>query len=285
MGLSFENLLEFDDVANDQRQVIYSQRNELMESDSITETVDVVREEVVENLVLGYVPAESIEEQWDIEGLQQALRTELADASPVADWVRQDKALTSETIVERIKESADEGYARRKGDWRDVGVDPDLVEKQIMLQVLDQRWKEHLANMDYLRQGIHLRAYAQKQPKQEYKRESFELFSELLENIKFDFVRLVTRLKIEPREDIEARERERRSTASASMRYSHDEADKSAERKPARTPIAPRKERSNVTSFARAERKIGRNEPCPCGSGRKYKHCHGMAGSTEQRAS
>lgn len=280
-----KNLLEFDDVANDQRQVIYSQRNDLMQSDSISDTVEMVRDEVVESLVLGYVPSESIEEQWDIEGLEEALRTELADTSPVADWVRGDKELTSETILERIKQSAGERYARRKGDWKDVGVSPDLVEKQIMMQVLDQRWKEHLANMDFLRQGIHLRAYAQKQPKQEYKRESFELFSELLENIKFDFVRLITRLKIEPREDIEAREQERRSAASASMRYSHGSAENQAERKPARTPARPRRERSNVTSFARAERKIGRNEPCPCGSGRKYKHCCGLARSTEQRAS
>lgn len=280
-----KNLLEFDDVANDQRQVIYAQRNELMESESISDTIEVVRDEVVENLVLGYVPPESIEEQWDIEGLQEALRTELADTSPVTDWVRRDKALTSEAILERINESARERYARRKGDWKDVGVNPDLVEKQIMLQVLDQRWKEHLANMDYLRQGIHLRAYAQKQPKQEYKRESYELFSQLLENIKFDFVRLITRLKIEPREDIEAREQARRSAASASLRYSHAGAENQAERKSVRTPTRGHRERSNVTSFARVERKIGRNEPCPCGSGRKYKHCHGKAGSTEQRVS
>ena len=280
-----KNLLEFDDVANDQRQVIYAQRNELIESESVSETVDLIREEVVENLVLGYVPRESIDEQWDIEGLQQALRTDLADTSPVADWVRDEPELSSEQILERVQDSAREGYAKRKQDWQAVGIEPNLVEKQIMLQVLDQRWKEHLANMDYLRQGIHLRAYAQKQPKQEYKRESFELFSELLENIKFDFVRLITRLKIEPREDMEARERERRSAASAAMSYSHANPAAGNEGKPQRTPVAPRKEKSNVASFARAERKIGRNEPCPCGSGRKYKQCHGSADRVGQRAS
>ncbi len=279
-----KNLLEFDDVANDQRQVIYSQRNELMESENISETVELIRDEVVTNLVRGYVPAESIEEQWDIDGLQQALRTELADQIAVADWVRDEQELTSEMLLERIKQHANERYSQRKQDWRDAGVDPDLVEKQIMLQVLDERWKKHLANMDYLRQSIHLRAYAQKQPKQEYKRESFELFSELLENIKLDFVRLITRLKIEPREDIEARERERRSAASASMRYSHDASRQADERRRVKRPLAARKTRSNVANFARAERKIGRNEPCPCGSGRKYKHCHGMAGKSEQQA-
>ena len=281
-----KNLLEFDDVANDQRQVIYSQRNELMESDSIEETVDLIRDEVVENLVVGHVPRESIEEQWDIEGLQQTLRSELADTSPAATWVRDESELSSEDILERIQQSARERYAKRKEDWQAVGIEPHLVEKQIMMQVLDQRWKEHLANMDYLRQGIHLRAYAQKQPKQEYKRESFELFSELLENIKFDFIRLITRLKIEPREDIEARERERRSAASAAMKYSHAASADGAEGKPKakRAPALPRKQPSNVANFARSERKIGRNELCPCGSGRKYKHCHGVAGNTAKLA-
>ncbi len=280
-----KNLLEFDDVANDQRQVIYAQRNELMESESVSETVDLICDEVVENLVLSHVPRESIDEQWDIESLQQVLRNDLALDPPVADWVRDEPELVAEDILERIVQRSRTSYAKRKQDWEAVGIEPNLVEKQIMLQVLDQRWKEHLANMDYLRQGIHLRAYAQKQPKQEYKRESFELFSELLDNIKFDFVRLITRLKIEPREDIQARERERRSAASASMRYSHaaPEAGDDAGRK--RTPAAPRKARSNVASFARSTRKIGRNEPCPCGSGLKYKQCHGRAGSAEQRAS
>ena len=147
-----------------------------------------------------------------------------------------------------------------------MGVDPDLVEKQIMLQVLDQRWKEHLANMDYLRQGIHLRAYAQKQPKQEYKRESFELFSALLDNIKLDYVRLITRLKIAPREDLEARELERRKAASASLKYSHASSAEARERTPARRAATPRRERSNIANFTRSDRKIGRNEPCPCGS-------------------
>ena len=281
-----KNLLEFDDVANDQRQVIYAQRDELLESESVSETVDLIREEVVEQLVLTHVPRESIEEQWDIEGLQQAIRSDLAEASPVVEWVRNEPDLSSEDILGRIQESSRERYAKRKQDWEAVGIEPDLVEKQIMLQVLDQRWKEHLANMDYLRQGIHLRAYAQKQPKQEYKRESFELFSELLENIKFDFVRLITRLKIEPREDIEARERERRTAASAAMRYSHASPGEGSEGGSRRNPVAPRKEKSNVASFARAERKIGRNEPCPCGSGRKYKQCHGRADrAAEQRAS
>ena len=280
-----KNLLEFDDVANDQRQVVYAQRNELMEEDSIAETVEVVRDEVIENMVLSYIPPESIEEQWDVEGLQQALRTELADTSPVAEWVRDETDLTSETILERVQDGARQGYAKRRENWASVGVDPDQVEKQIMLQVLDQRWKEHLANMDYLRQGIHLRAYAQKQPKQEYKRESFELFSALLDNIKIDFVRLITRLKIEPREDMEARELERRRAASASMKYSHTGTAQDGEGKPGRRAATPRRGRSNVANFTRSEQKVGRNQPCPCGSGRKFKHCHGAAGQSEQRAS
>ncbi|MCB1684334.1 MAG: SEC-C domain-containing protein, partial [Pseudomonadales bacterium] len=171
-------------------------------------------------------------------------------------------------------------YRAKEQLWISQGVDMRLVEKQIMLQILDQRWKEHLATMDYLRQSIHLRAYAQKQPKQEYKRESFELFQELLANIKRDVVRLLSRVQIEAPEAVEEAERKRREAAEARMRFSHAETSALAEEKgpgPAAGPGPRGAEDSAPQTFVRQERKVGRNEVCPCGSGKKFKHCHGKA--------
>ncbi len=277
-----KNLLEYDDVANDQRQVIYQQRRELMAAEDISETIASIREEVVLELVSEYIPPMSVEEQWDVEGLEQALLTEFASRQPIAQWLEEDDELNEESLKRRILEQVEAEYAAKEADWAAQGIDMRLVEKQIMLQILDQRWKEHLALMDHLRQGIHLRAYAQKQPKQEYKRESFELFQDLLANIKRDVVRLLSRVQIEKPEAVEEAERRRREEAERRMRFSHAEAsalpagagaEEADGQRPRRAgPDAPKPE-----TFVRAERKVGRNEPCPCGSGKKFKHCHGQA--------
>ena len=293
-----KNLLEFDDVSNDQRQVIYQQRRDLMATDDIVDTLTAIREETVIDLIGQYVPPQSVEEQWDVEGLEQALATEFASTQPVRKWLEQDDSLNEESLVGRILAEIEEEYAAKETHWRSEGVDVRLVEKQIMLQILDQRWKEHLAAMDYLRQSIHLRAYAQKQPKQEYKRESFELFQELLFNIKRDVIKLLSRVQIETPSAVDAAERRRREEAGKRMRYSHaqtsalgtgDSATPGTGPAPSGGPagrngpsLADGTARrdgaaSRTVPFVRSERKVGRNEPCPCGSGRKYKHCHGKA--------
>jgi preprotein translocase subunit SecA len=266
-----KNLLEYDDVSNDQRQVIYQQRNELMEADDISEMIRGLRDEVVNNVTLEYIPPQSIEEQWDISGLEQALLTEFNSNQPIRRWLETDDTLTEESLRRRILDQIVSEYDAKEAQWRDQNVDIRVVEKQVMLQILDQRWKEHLATMDHLRQGIHLRAYAQKQPKQEYKREAFELFQELLYAIKRDVIRLLSRVQIERPESLEEVERRRREELAKRMRFTHQDAtaingDSDGE------PAAPKPE-----TFVRHERKVGRNESCPCGSGKKYKHCHGRA--------
>ena len=270
-----KNLLEFDDVANDQRQVIYQQRRDLMASEDVSETVKDIREEVVFDLVSEYVPPQSLEEQWDLPGLEEALRREFGSIQPVRAWLQEDDELAEEGLRAKILSQLEAEYAKKEQDWYGHGVDMRLIEKQIMLQMLDQRWKEHLASMDYLRQSIHLRAYAQKQPKQEYKRESFELFQALLGNIKHDVVKLLSRVQMETPSAVEQAERRRREEAAKQLRYSHAETSGSgaakAQAKP--KPEAPAK----PAPFVRGQPKVGRNEPCPCGSGRKYKQCHGKA--------
>ena len=269
-----KNLLEYDDVSNDQRRVIYQQRRDLMASDDISEMIEGLREEVVYDVISEYIPPQSIEEQWDIEGLEQGLVTEFASPQPVRNWLDEDDSLNEESLSKKILETVDAAYLAKEQLWASHGVDMRLVEKQLMLQILDQRWKEHLAMMDYLRQGIQLRAYAQKQPKQEYKRESFELFQELLYNIKRDVVRMLCRVQIETPEAVEEAERKRREEALARMRYTHAETSALGSTTPADEPPAPN---GKGETFVREDRKIGRNEECPCGSGKKYKHCHGKA--------
>ncbi len=272
-----KNLLEYDDVSNDQRQIIYQQRRDLMAADDISETIEGLREEVVYDVFAQYVPPQSLEEQWDIQGLTEALQTEFGSAQPIQQWLDDDDNLDEEKLRERVIEQIEAEYRGKESEWQAVDVDMRLVEKQVMLQILDQRWKEHLATMDYLRQGIHLRAYAQKQPKQEYKRESFELFQELLFNIKLDVVRMLSRIQIERPEEVEAQERKRRAEAAERMNFTHD--DSSALGGPAAAAAGvssgDSEPQDRVETFVRDERKVGRNEPCPCGSGKKYKQCHG----------
>ena len=275
-----KNLLEFDDVSNDQRQVIYQQRRDLMAADDIVDTLAAIRDEIVLDVVSQYIPPQSVEEQWDVEGLEQALATEFTSTQPVRMWLDQEDSLNEESLGDRILAQVEEQYGSKESLWRSHGVDVRLVEKQIMLQILDQRWKEHLAAMDYLRQSIHLRAYAQKQPKQEYKRESFELFQDLLFNIKRDVVKLLSRVQLETPSAVDEAERRRREEAEKRMRYSHAEASAMGGGGGAPTgdgAAAKDGAGAKAVPFVRSERKVGRNEPCPCGSGRKFKHCHGKA--------
>ena len=266
-----KNLLEYDDVANDQRQVIYQQRSDLMGSADLSETITTIREEVVADLVADHIPPQSIEDQWDVEGLEQALVAEFDSRQPVSRWLEEDETLSEDPLRERILAQINEEYARKEGEWAAQGVNMRVVEKQIMLTILDQKWKEHLATMDHLRQGIHLRAYAQKQPKQEYKREAFVLFQELLQQIKREVIRLLCRVQVE-REVATRRDGapSARGTGRAACATSTGPA-------PRPGPTPPRARTHNPRRFVRGERKIGRNEKCPCGSGKKYKHCCGKA--------
>ena len=269
-----KNLLEYDDVSNDQRQVIYQQRRDLMASSDISETVEGLRDEVITELVHQYIPPQSLEEQWDTEGLQQALVGEFASTQPVAKWLSEDDKLDEEKLIDRVIQQVEDEYKQKEVIWSNAGIEMRTVEKQIMLQILDQRWKEHLATMDHLRQGIHLRAYAQKQPKQEFKRESFELFQDLLYNIKFDVVKMLSRMQIESPDEIEAEERRKRAREQERMNFQH--AGSSALDAEPASAAAPGENKPET--FVREQPKVGRNEPCPCGSGKKYKQCHGKVG-------
>ena len=271
-----KNLLEYDDVSNDQRQVIYQQRLQLMQSESIADTIEGLREEVIVDLVGQHIPPESLSEQWDLPGLQQELRAEFGSEQPLQQWLDEDDRLDESGLIDRILQQIESEYAGKQAGFEASNIDMRLVEKQVMLQLLDQRWKEHLASMDQLRQGIHLRAYAQKQPKQEFKRESFELFQTLLYNIKYDVIRTLSRMQLENPEELAAAERNRRAQAEQQMQFQHAAATElgasqanGAEEQPVRA--AP---------FVRDDRKVGRNEPCPCGSGKKYKQCCGRAGAS-----
>ena len=270
---SRKNLLEYDDVSNDQRQVIYQQRRELMEAQDISATIEGLREEVVYDFISQYIPPESLIEQWDVSGLEAALAAEFTSTQPLEKWLDEDDALDEEKLCARILAQLEAEYAQKEGAWAAADINMRLVEKQVMLQILDQKWKEHLASMDHLRQGIHLRAYAQKQPKQEFKRESFELFQNLLFDIKYELVRMLSRMQIESPEEVEAQERLRRAEAAKRMNFEHSKAQgMGGEGTPAQSPnqADPKGE-----TFVRNQPKVGRNEPCPCGSGRKFKQCHG----------
>ena len=270
---SRKNLLEYDDVSNDQRQVIYQQRRELMEAQDISATIEGLREEVVYDFISQYIPPESLIEQWDVSGLEAALAAEFTSTQPLEKWLDEDDALDEEKLCARILAQLEAEYAQKEGAWAAADINMRLVDKQVMLQILDQKWKEHLASMDHLRQGIHLRAYAQKQPKQEFKRESFELFQNLLFDIKYELVRMLSRMQIESPEEVEAQERLRRAEAAKRMNFEHSKAQgMGGEETPAQSPnqADPKGE-----TFVRNQPKVGRNEPCPCGSGRKFKQCHG----------
>ncbi|GAA4105235.1 preprotein translocase subunit SecA [Zhongshania borealis] len=267
-----KQLLEYDDVANDQRQIIYQQRNELMEADDISEMLTVIRQDVVGDVVREYIPPQSLEEQWDVAGLERRLHTDFEVELPLKTWLDEDRSVNEEVLTEKINQAIAEAYEAKCAL---VGFDMRKIERHIMLQVLDTLWKEHLATMDHLRHGIHLRAFAQKNPKQEYKREAFELFQEMLDSLKLEVIRFLSHLRLQQNENAEELARQRREElAKRAMEFQHAESSGLAleedgdEQAAAPAPSVPE-------TFVRDTRKVGRNEVCPCGSGKKYKQCHG----------
>ncbi|SDR73839.1 preprotein translocase subunit SecA [Pseudomonas oryzae] len=268
-----KQLLEFDDVANEQRKVIYHMRNSLLAAENVGETIAEFRAEVLARVIDAHIPPQSLPEQWDVAGLEAALQGDFGLHLPVQQWLDEDERLYEETLRERILAELVKAYQEKE---ELAGAEAlRTFEKQILLRVLDDLWKEHLSTMDHLRHGIHLRGYAQKNPKQEYKRESFALFQELLESIKRDAIRVLSHVQVRREDPAEEEERLRREAEAlaARMQFQHaaapaldqPEADAAAAGEPAEVAVA-----------VRQEPKIGRNEPCPCGSGKKYKHCHGQ---------
>ncbi|EPN9975641.1 preprotein translocase subunit SecA [Vibrio cholerae] len=259
-----KQLLEYDDVANDQRKVVYELRDELMSADDISDMIAQNREDVLNAVMDEYIPPQSLEDMWDIKGLEDRLKNDFDLPLPIQSWLDADNKLYEEALRERIIEQAVEVYKAKE-----QAVSPAVMrnfEKSVMLQTLDTLWKEHLAAMDHLRQGIHLRGYAQKNPKQEYKRESFELFEDLLESLKSDVITVLSKVRVQQQEEVERMEAQRRAQAEEAARHaqaqyaSADDAEQDESNQP----------------MVRDERKVGRNEPCPCGSGKKYKQCHGQ---------
>ncbi|MFQ3172571.1 MAG: preprotein translocase subunit SecA [Oleispira sp.] len=274
-----KQLLEYDDVANDQRRVIYDQRNDIMDSDDISDVVANIRHDVLQEAIDKYIPSQSLEEQWDIPGLEAELKSEFDLSLPLQQWLEDDDKLYEENLRERITTALNDAYKAKEDAVESA---PDqlnplrMFEKQVMLQIVDNLWKEHLATMDHLRQGIHLRGYAQKNPKQEYKREAFEMFQELLENMKRESIRILSHVKVRQEEEVREMEEQRRAQAAAlaaQSSYKHESA------KSITAENAKKADEAETTQqekpFVREDKKVGRNEPCPCKSGKKYKQCHG----------
>jgi len=261
-----KQLLEYDDVANDQRRVIYQQRDELLEAEEVSETIRNMIAGQIEDTARLYVAPESVEEQWDIPGLEAALTAQYEIKADVGEWMKTEPELTDEALRGRLRDLALKQYETKLAQ-----VGPELFhpfERNLMLQMVDQHWREHLAALDHLRQGIHLRGYAQKNPKQEYKREAFELFSDMLDRIKQDVVKYVLTVQVRSQQDVQAVEE---APAASNVRYQHadyEEALAVAAADAAPAALAP-------PPFTRVGQKVGRNDACPCGSGKKYKHCHG----------
>ena len=275
-----KNLLDFDDVNNDQRKVIYAQRDELLDAESVKENVDGILGDVVNEIVTRFVPAESVDEQWDLPGLEATLEAELGLVLDLQGLSRTSEELDAEAIERHVLDAVVALFAQKE---QQLGAETArALEKHIMLTVLDQGWKEHLARMDYLRQGIHLRGYAQKQPKQEYKKEAFELFSEMLDNVKRQVVTLLARVRIRSEEEVAALEAQERAQAEAKLRaaqFQHANAGGyGTEDEVAGITGQPAPVAAAAGTVTREEPKVGRNDPCPCGSGKKYKHCHGQLG-------
>jgi preprotein translocase subunit SecA len=265
-----KQLLEYDDVANDQRKVIYTQRNEMMAADDLSEVVKNVREDVVNDIVSEYIPHGSLDEQWDLEGLQEAINHEFGQDMPVAQWMDEDAELNEDGLRDKILQTLIADYDAKEQMVGSEGMRQ--YEKYVLLQVLDRLWKEHLAAMDYLRQSIGLRGYAQKNPKQEYKRESFNMFTELLDRIKHEAITLLSKVQIRAREEVDELEQQGHHQPE-NVSYQHQQAEGMHE--PAQAEGGEAGPGESHQPYVRAERKLGRNEPCWCGSGKKYKHCHG----------
>ena len=269
-----KNLLDFDDVNNDQRKVIYQQRDELLEAESVQDNIEGIRGDVVADMVARFVPLNSIDEQWDLAGLESELATEFGMQPAVVESVKGKTEIDAEQIAAEVQEEVARLFTDKEAQVG--GETMRMLEKHIMLNVLDQNWKDHLARMDYLRQGIHLRGYAQKQPKQEYKKEAFELFGEMLDKVKREVVTLLARVRVRDEAEVAAMEAEERRQAEAiarQMQFQHaDTPDLSSDGLVADADGA----QGFTPALASDIPKTGRNEPCPCGSGKKYKHCHGQ---------
>jgi len=273
-----KSLLEYDDVANDQRKVIYEQRNELLQAEDIHDTVQAVMVDVLTTLINEYIPPQSVEEQWNISGLSQALEREFLLKLDIQGWLDREPELHEEPLRARIQKALLDAYEAKA---QQVG--PEVIrhfEKEIMLRNLDSLWREHLANMDYLRQGIHLRGYAQVDPRREYKIDSFDMFSRMLDRLKFDVTGILTKVQVRTQEDVAAMEEQRRRVRA--MQFQHAEAPSvtaAPENTPVQANVQPQGRSAAVAAaaapFVRETAKVGRNEPCPCGSGLKYKQCHG----------
>ncbi len=268
-----KEILAYDDVANDQRKVIYAQRNELMAADDISDIIAAIRADVINSAIDLYIPEKTMQEQWDIHGLETHLQQDFNLHAPVSQWLAEDLTLTEPKLRKKITELAEE-ESRQKA----TAISPEILrhfEKSVMLQVLDNAWKEHLAAMDQLRQGIHLRGYAQKDPKQEYKREAFNMFNDLLTHIKQEVVGILARVQVNREEDVQALDEQR--LAPVDLHFEHAEAHSPyetglAQPEPGLNETAPA---AGAQPYTRNDPKVGRNDPCPCGSGKKYKHCHG----------
>ncbi|HET8700473.1 MAG TPA: preprotein translocase subunit SecA [Nitrococcus sp.] len=269
-----KHLLEYDDVANDQRKVVYQQRDELLEAEEISDAIQAMRSDVINNVIDEYIPPNSVDEQWDIPGLEEALPAEFNIRLPVQEWLDTEEALHEETLRERIQQAIEEQYEAKQEQ-----IGPEImrqIEKSFLLQVLDSYWKDHLAAMDYLRQGIGLRGMAQRDPKQEFKREGFAMFQEMLEGIKRETVKILSHVQVRTEE--EARALEQPPEPSGKMHFQHEEADSLAAEGEGGDAVVAEAVQASAKPYVREQRKVGRNKPCPCGSGKKYKHCHGRVG-------
>jgi len=272
-----KQLLEYDDTANDQRKIVYEQRSELMEVDSVEDSIKTIRHDVLMGMIDGYIPPQSLEELWNISALEEAIEQNFGLRLPIAKWLEEDDSLHEEPLREKIEEGLVAAYAEKE---RKAGTEVIRhFEKAVMLQVLDSHWKEHLAAMDHLRQGIHLRSYAHQNPKHEYKREAFEMFSQMLSKIKHEVISIISKVQIRAETDVAAVEEQRRKNM-PTMQFGHAKVEGLANEvaESAESAESARKKMQNMPSkkpFVRKERKVGRNEPCPCGSGKKYKQCHG----------
>lgn len=261
-----KQLLEYDDVANDQRKVIYEQRNELLEAGDVAETIKAMRDDVLVTMIATYIPPDSVEELWDVPSLEVELKSEAGLEIPLQKMLEDNPDLHEETLRERIVEAADSAY-----NDKELQASPDIMrqfERSVMLQSLDNHWREHLAALDHLRQGIHLRSYAQKNPKQEYKREAFELFESLLNTVKTEVTKVTMLVQVKTEADVEAVEK---PTGVENVQYQHANYEEALA-----APVAEvEQETLTSTPVVRSGVKVSRNDPCPCGSGKKYKHCHG----------
>jgi preprotein translocase subunit SecA len=271
-----KQLLEYDDVANEQRKVIYRQRNELMNTDDVSENITNIRHEVIDQVISGSIPPGSMPEEWDLGHLEEDLENDFDIRLPLSQWMDEDDNLHEDTLREKIRDAIDETYQQKIEQYgREV---MNHLEKAVTLQVLDSDWKDHLASMDHLRQGIGLRGYAQKDPKQEYKREAFEMFSSMLDRIKHEIVTLLARVQLREESEIAAMEEQMQQQQQQAMEFNHPDASTAYDSEVPAGEAPDEQAAAAKAPYVRSGRKVGRNEPCPCGSGKKYKQCHGKLG-------